>query len=96
MFLGLIGGLIVATYSSTFSVNDYILGIRWDFELFHIVYALIKTWFFAFIITSIPSFYGYYTRGGALEIGTASTKSVVYSSITILITNYILTQLLLI
>ena len=96
MFMGLIGGLIVASYSSTFSVNDYILGIRWDFELFHIIYALIKTLLFAFIITSVPSFYGYYTRGGALEIGTASTKAVVYSSITILITNYIITQLLLI
>jgi len=78
------------------SVSEYIYGLRWDFELFHVIYALVKTLFFAFIITSVPSYYGYYTSGGALEIGKSSTKSVVYSSITILIINYILTQLLLI
>ena len=64
--------------------------------MFHITYAMIKTLFFAFIITSIPAYHGYFTRGGSLEIGVSSTKSVVYSSISILIINYILTQLLLI
>lgn len=96
MFLGIVGGWIVGMYSSMLSVSEYLYGLRWDFELFHIIYALIKTLFFAFIITSVPSYYGYFTRGGALEIGKSSTKSVVYSSITILIINYILTQLLLI
>ncbi len=96
MFLGMVGGYIVAAYSNFTTVNDYVMGIRWDFQYFGIVYALIKTLFFAFIITSVPAFYGYYTRGGALEIGRSSTKSVVYSSICILIINYILTQLLLI
>ncbi|MCB9360717.1 MAG: ABC transporter permease [Flavobacteriales bacterium] len=96
MFLGIVGGWIVGAYSSMLSVSEYVYGIRWDFQLFHVVYALIKTLFFAFVITSVPSYYGYYTRGGALEIGKSSTKSVVYSSITILIINYILTQLLLI
>ena len=96
MFLGIVGGWIVGAYSSMLSVSEYIYGIRWDFQLFHVIYALIKTLFFAFIITSVPSYYGYYTSGGALEIGKSSTKSVVYSSITILIINYILTQLLLI
>jgi phospholipid/cholesterol/gamma-HCH transport system permease protein len=78
------------------TVDDYITGIRYDFRVFSITYALIKSVFFAFIITSIPSFFGYYVRGGALEIGKASTKSVVYSSILILIVNYFITQLLLI
>lgn len=96
MFLGILGGYIVAAYSNFTTVNDYLLGIRWSFDSFSIVYALIKTLFFAFIITSVPAYYGYYTRGGALEIGKSSTKSVVYSSIAILVTNYILTQLLLI
>lgn len=96
MSLGLFGGYIVAAYSNFTTVDNYILGIRYEFELFSITYALIKTVFFAFIITSIPSFFGYNVKGGALEIGKASTKSVVYSSIAILITNYILTQLLLI
>ncbi|MCB0410393.1 MAG: ABC transporter permease [Flavobacteriales bacterium] len=96
MFLGMLGGYIVAAYSNFTTVNNYILGIRWSFDAFGVIYALIKTLFFAFIITSVPAFYGYYTRGGALEIGRSSTKSVVYSSICILIINYILTQLLLI
>lgn len=96
MFLGIIGGWIVGLYSSNLTVSDYIFGLRWNFNLFHVAYALIKTLFFAFIITSIPAYHGYYTRGGSLEIGRSSTKSVVYSSILILIVNYILTQLLLI
>lgn len=96
MFLGIIGGWLVGIYSDMLSVDDYLYGLRWDFEMFHITYALIKTLFFAFVVTSIPAYHGYYTRGGSLEIGRASTKSVVYSSITILVINYILTQLLLI
>ena len=96
MFLGLVGGWVVGLYSGMLTVEDYLYGIRWDFKTFDVIYALIKTLFFAFVITSIPSYHGYYTRGGALEIGKSSTKSVVYSSITILVINYVLTQLLLI
>lgn len=95
MFLGVVGGAVVASYSDFSSMDKYLLGIRWNFTMFSIVYALIKTLFFAFIITSIPSFFGYYVRGGSQEIGKAATKSVVYSSIVILIVNYILTELLL-
>jgi len=95
MFLGALGGFIVALYSSGMTIEDYITGLRYDFKPFSIVYAMIKTVFFAFVITSIPSYHGYYTRGGALEIGISSTKSVVYTSIVILIINYIITQLLL-
>ncbi|MCL4857356.1 MAG: ABC transporter permease, partial [Flavobacteriales bacterium] len=95
MFLGVLGGAVVASYSDFSSMDKYLLGIRWNFTMFSIVYALIKTLFFAFIITSIPSFFGYYVRGGSQEIGKAATKSVVYSSIVILIVNYILTELLL-
>ncbi len=96
MFLGIIGGYVVASYSDMLTVDDYLHGLRHDFRTFHIIYAIIKTLVFAFILTSIPSYHGYYVRGGALEIGKSSTKSVVYSSISILIVNYILTQLLLI
>jgi phospholipid/cholesterol/gamma-HCH transport system permease protein len=95
MFLGVVGGAVVASYSDFSSMDKYLIGIRWNFTMFSIVYALIKTLFFAFIITSIPSYFGYYVRGGSLEIGRAATKSVVYSSIVILIVNYILTELLL-
>ncbi len=95
MFLGSLGGFIVAMYNSGVTIEDFITGLRHDFKVFSIIYAIIKTMFFAFVITSIPSYHGYYTHGGALEIGKSSTKSVVYTSVVILIINYILTQLLL-
>jgi phospholipid/cholesterol/gamma-HCH transport system permease protein len=63
--------------------------------VYDVVYALIKTVVFAFIITSVSGYYGYNTRGGALEVGKASTKAVVYSSVLIILFNLILTQLLL-
>jgi len=93
MFLGSFGGFIVAMYNNGMSIEDYITGLRHDFFPFSIIYAMIKTLFFAFVIVSIPSYHGYYTRGGALEIGVSSTKSVVYTSIVIWIINYVLTQL---
>lgn len=96
MFIGMFGGYLVAFLSGVVSTDAYIEGLQYDFRTFSITYALIKTLFFAFIITSIPSYYGYYVKGGALEVGAASTKGVVTSSIAILILNYILTQLLLI
>ncbi len=95
MFLGVTGGFLVAMFNDGMTIEDYTMGLRYDFFPFSITYAMIKTVFFAFVITSIPSYHGYYTRGGALEIGKSSTKSVVYSSIVILIINYVLTQLLL-
>ena len=63
--------------------------------MYDIWYALLKTVVFAFIITSVSAYHGYYTRGGALEVGNASTSGVVYSSIAIIFSNLILTQLLL-
>ena len=93
--IGLIGGYVACAVTGVVSVQDYIEGARLDFQPFIIVYALIKTIFFAFLITSISGFYGYYTKGGALDVGRASTKAVVTSSILIIIFDLILTQLLL-
>ena len=70
-------------------------GLNYWFEPFHIFYALVKTIFFAFVISSISSYFGYFTAGGALDVGKSSTKAVVYSSIVILIINFTLTQLML-
>uniref|UniRef100_UPI0024941E62 ABC transporter permease n=1 Tax=Alistipes indistinctus TaxID=626932 RepID=UPI0024941E62 len=70
-------------------------GIRYDFKPFYITYSLVKSSVFAFIITSISGFYGYYANGNSLEVGRASTKAVVVSSIVILIFNLILTQIML-
>jgi phospholipid/cholesterol/gamma-HCH transport system permease protein len=98
MVLGLLGGYIVSMIGGLEQIDPakYILGIRAYFEPFNITYALIKTVIFGFIITSISSYYGYYATGGALEVGKASTKAVVYSSVFILFANLLITQLLLI
>ena len=93
--LGLLGGWLACISTGEVTSNDYIVGIQSYFEAYTITYALIKTAVFAFIITTVSGFHGYETRGGALEVGTASTKAVVYSSIIIIIFNLILTQLLL-
>ena len=66
-----------------------------DFKTFHVVYAFIKTLIFAFILATIPSYHGYYMKGGALEVGKAATISFVWTSVVIIVLNYIITQLLL-
>ena len=96
MFLGIFGGWFICISTDVVSSNDYIYGIQYDFKPFDVLYALIKTVIFAFIITSVSSYHGYFAKGSALEVGRSSTKAVVYSSILILIFNYIVTQLLLI
>ncbi len=95
MFLGIFGGWLSGDLSGLVSSNDFIYGIQLDFHAYDVLYALIKTVCFAFIITSVSGYFGYFTRGGALEVGKASTKAVVYSSILIIFFNLILTQLLL-
>ena len=95
MVLGIFGGWIAGVLSGLFSGVDYVVGLQTDFNPFLVTYAIIKTLVFAFLIATVPSYHGYYTSGGALEIGRSSTKSVVYTSIVILIINYVLTQLLL-
>ncbi len=95
MFLGIFGGWLACVTTQLVSSQDYIIGVRYWFESYTIFYALIKTVVFAYIISSVSAFFGYYISGGAIEVGTASTKAVVYSSILIIIFNLILTQLLL-
>ncbi len=96
MFLGIAGGWLACILSGAISSQDYIEGIRAWFEPYTITYALIKTIVFAFLIVSVSSYHGYRISGGALEVGRASTKAVVYSSILIIVFNLILTQLLLV
>ncbi|MGB2232888.1 MAG: MlaE family ABC transporter permease [Flavobacteriaceae bacterium] len=95
MFLGIIGGMAACVVGGFSSIDDYILGIQTDFIPFHITYAFIKTFVFAFLLATIPSFFGYYMKGGALEVGKASTTSFVWTSVVIILLNYILTQMLL-
>lgn len=96
MFLGVLGGYLMGVASGACSSYEYIFGIQSFFVPFNIYYSLTKTIVFAFIITSVAAYQGYYTSGGALEVGKASTRSVVYNSILILIANLIITQLMLV
>lgn len=95
MFVGIVGGGFAVAFTNTISVNEYISGIQFHFVPFYITYSLIKSLVFAFIITSVSSYYGYYVKGGALEVGRASTNAVVQSSLLILLFDLILTQILL-
>jgi phospholipid/cholesterol/gamma-HCH transport system permease protein len=95
MGLSLIGGWLSLTLTGLLTTETYVLGIRYFFEVSNVVYALTKTVVFGFLIVSIASFYGYYTKGGSLDVGRSSTQAVVSSSISILIANFILTQLML-
>jgi len=89
ILIGIAGGWMIAVFTGIMIPDDYV------FKLYSIVYSLIKTCFFAFIITSVSAFYGYYAKGNSLEVGKASTRAVVASSIVIMIFNLILTQILL-
>lgn len=95
MFTGLVGGWCVAKFTVMLSVENYIYGIQSFFNEWYVWYGIIKTVVFAFIISTVASYYGYYVKGGALEVGQASTKAVVASSILILLADVILTKLLL-
>lgn len=98
MVLSIVGGWIAGVQSGLYSTNTYLIGIRafWHTDAWYVWYALVKTVVFGFLITSIACYYGYYTKGGSLEVGRSSTKAVVAASVAILLANYVLTQLLLV
>lgn len=95
MFLGIMGGFVASVYGGFGNSSDFVEGIQLDFVPFHITYAFIKTFIFSLLLATIPSFHGYYMKGGALEVGKASTVAFVWTSVMIILVNYILTQLLL-
>ena len=95
MFSGLFGGYVVASFTDIIPASRYIYGLQSYFIEYYIWYTIIKSLFFAFIISSVASYFGYRVKGGALEVGKASTDSVVVSSVMILLLDVILTKLLL-
>lgn len=95
MFLGILGAYVAGVLGGFVSSDDFITGLQDDFNGFHLTYAFFKTFLFAFILATIPAYHGYYMQGGALEVGKASTTAFVWTSVVIIITNYIVTQLLL-
>lgn len=95
MFLGIFGGWLFGVMTGEVTSHEYIYGIQYWFDPYSVQYALTKTVVFAFLITSIASFFGYFTSGGSVEVGRSSTRGVIISSIFILLANYLLTQWLL-
>ena len=95
MFLGILGGMTACVYGGYSTMSAFIEGIQTDFIPFHMTYAFIKSIVFAFILATVPSFHGYYMNGGALEVGKASTKSFIWTSVSIIIFNFLITQMLL-
>jgi phospholipid/cholesterol/gamma-HCH transport system permease protein len=93
-FLSISGGYLAGTLAGQLTEAEYIQGIRADFNAFTVSFAMIKAFAFAFLITSISAFKGYYTEGGALEVGQSSTQAVTSSCIAILFADFLLAQLL--
>lgn len=91
----LLGGYLVGSLTGVLTPTEYIYGIRYSFNDYGIIFALIKSFVFAFLISSISSFKGYYTQGGALEVGISSTQAVTSSVIAVLLADYFLANLLL-
>jgi len=95
IFLALVGGLLGGALSGAVTASDYISGITDGFQGYTVAVALVKAFVFGFIITSISAFKGFYVRGGALEVGQASTRGVVVSCISILAADYVVTAMML-
>lgn len=95
IFMGLLGGYIIIYLTGMIRISDYLHGIRFAFNGFYITYSLVKTAVFSFIISSVSSYYGYYAKGGSLGVGKSSTKAIVVASAMILISNLIITRIML-
>ncbi|GAA4821928.1 ABC transporter permease [Algivirga pacifica] len=94
-FLSILGGYVLVMLTGLMSVADYFYGLRMEFDPFTVPFALIKAIVFGFIVTSISAFKGFYTKGGALEVGQSSTSAFNSSSILILVADLLLAKLLL-
>ena len=95
MFVGVFGGWLAGVFGGFLTSADFVEGLQLDFIPYHVTYAFIKTLAFALIIATVPSFHGFYMKGGSLEVGKASTTAFVWTSVVIILINYVLTQLLL-
>jgi phospholipid/cholesterol/gamma-HCH transport system permease protein len=95
MVLGIWGGRFAGEASGILSTDTYDQGLLQNFMPYNVTFALIKAYTFAFIISTVPAYYGYYVKGGSLEIGRSSTTSVVVSCVMILLADYALAALLL-
>ncbi len=94
-FLSIYGGYLVGTFTGVITGEDFVYGLRLDFRTYNVFMAIVKSLVFAFLISSISSYKGFFTRGGALEVGQASTSAVTNSCIAVLLADYLIAELLL-
>lgn len=94
MFFGVIGGYAVCIIGQVMPADTFQYGLQFYFKEFYVWYAIVKTIIFAFIMSTVASYYGYSARGGSLDVGKASTDSVVMGSILILVSDLLITQLM--
>lgn len=95
MGVGIFGGYFVGVFTNIITTGDYLIGIQYAFIPFYVFYSIVKSLVFAFIISSVASYYGYYAYGGALDVGKASTNAVVNASILVLFFNILITNIML-
>ncbi|MEO0331693.1 MAG: ABC transporter permease, partial [Bacteroidota bacterium] len=93
-FLSLYGGYLVGTLTNVVTGQEFVAGLRTEFQQYSVFMALVKSVVFAFLISTISAYQGYFTRGGALEVGQASTAAVTNSCIAVLIADYVVAQVL--
>lgn len=89
-FVSIIGGFISSVATGMITNAEYIQGVRSFFEPYYVFMMFVKAIVFAFILTTVPCYQGYYVKGGSIELGKASTQAVVYSDILILLADYII------
>jgi phospholipid/cholesterol/gamma-HCH transport system permease protein len=95
MFLGIVSAYLIGPLTGVISGAEFISGVLRDWNPYIVVVALIKTYIFSFLLSSVSAYQGFYTKGGALDVGVSSTKAVVYSSVLILFADYLVAQVLL-
>ena len=91
----LFGGFLTVWLTGCISTYNFMDGLTYCFRVYDVVYALTKTCVFAFVMSTVASFYGYRIEGGALELGKASTQGIVVSSFVILVLNVVITNIML-
>lgn len=95
MVVGIWGGYLAGILTGNWTNAEYITGIQMYMPTLFYTYAFIKTVVFAFIIATVPSYFGYNVKGGSLEVGRASTQAVVWTMVFVIISELILTQMIL-
>ena len=95
MITGILGGIAASYFGHVMTPASFEFGLQYYFNSYYITYSVIKSVFYAFLIASIASYCGYTVKGGSLEVGKASTNAVVTSSVMILMSDVVLTQIML-